>query len=41
MRSEYTVGEEVEEDDTAARLVEAEDVITEPAKPEEEEEEDE
>ena len=41
MRSEYTVGEEVEEEDTAARLIEAEDVITEPAKPEEEEEDDE
>eukprot|EP00937_MAST-01D_sp_MAST-1D-sp2_P000199 g199.t1 len=41
LRAEYTIGEDVAEEDTAARLVEAEDVITEPAKPEEEEDEDE
>ena len=38
MRTEYAITEETAEEDTTARLLEAEDVITEPAKPEEEEE---
>lgn len=38
MRAEYAITEETAEEDTTARLIEAEDVITEPAKPEEEEE---
>jgi radial spoke head protein 4A len=37
-RTEYAITEETAEEDTTARLIEAEDIITEPAKPEEEEE---